>query len=140
MAIHHVLMCALELGRVVVFSTSGQTLVTVQVLPLPTHILTHIHIVHTHTMWQVRELAHLVNSGLEVITCGSYRRGKPTCGDVDILVTHSDGRSHRGVLPRLVQEGKDSGEDGRVTLWHCVPVSTLINNVSVCAALFTYKH
>ena len=58
----------------------------------------------------MRELAHLVNSGLEVITCGSYRRGKPTCGDVDILVTHSDGRSHKGVLPRLVQEGKDRGE------------------------------
>ena len=67
---------------------------------------------HAHTVWQVRELAQLVNSGLEVITCGSYRRGKPTCGDVDILVTHSDGRSHRGVLPRLVQEGKDSGEYG----------------------------
>ena len=59
---------------------------------------------------QVRELAHQINSGLEVITCGSYRRGKPTCGDVDILVTHSDGRSHRGVLPRLVEEGKESGE------------------------------
>ena len=66
-----------------------------------THVLIHI---------QVRELAHMINPGLEVITCGSYRRGKPTCGDVDILVTHGDGRSHRGVLPRLVQEGKESGE------------------------------
>ena len=53
---------------------------------------------------RVRELAHLVNSALEVITCSSYRHGKPTCGDVHILVTHSDGRSHRGV-----QEGNDSG-------------------------------
>lgn len=60
---------------------------------------------------QVRELAHQINSGLEVITCGSYRRGKPTCGDVDILVTHSDGRSHRGVLSQLVEEGKKTGED-----------------------------
>lgn len=60
---------------------------------------------------QVRELAHQINLGLEIITCGSYRRGKPTCGDVDILVTHSDGRSHRGVLPQLVEEGKKSGED-----------------------------
>lgn len=60
---------------------------------------------------QVRELAHQINLGLEVITCGSYRRGKSTCGDVDILVTHSDGRSHRGVLPQLVEEGERSGED-----------------------------
>ena len=60
----------------------------------------------------MRELAHLVCQGLEVVTCGSYRRGKPTCGDVDILVTHSDGRSHRGVLPRLLQEGRESGESG----------------------------
>jgi DNA polymerase lambda len=45
-----------------------------------------------------------------VVTCGSYRRGKLTCGDVDILVTHSDGRSHRGVLPKLIQEGRESGE------------------------------
>ena len=59
---------------------------------------------------QIIELAHLINPGLEVITCGSYRYGKPTCGNVDILVTHSDGRSNRGVLPRLVQEGKESGE------------------------------
>ena len=47
---------------------------------------------------------------MEVITCGSYRRGKPTCGDVDILVTHCDGRSHRGVLPQLVELGKEAGE------------------------------
>lgn len=58
----------------------------------------------------MRELAHLINSGLEVITCGSYRRGKPTCGDVDILITHSDGRSHRGVLPHLIKKGRESGK------------------------------
>jgi DNA polymerase lambda len=58
---------------------------------------------------QVRELAQQINPGLEVVTCGSYRRGKLTCGDVDILVTHSDGRSHRGVLPKLIQEGRESG-------------------------------
>ena len=92
------------------------------------HSLTHSHShsqphsPHTHhSLWlaavytlfcllQVRELAELINPGLEVVTCGSYRRGKPTCGDVDILVTHSDGRLHRGVLPQLVQGGRECGE------------------------------
>ena len=58
---------------------------------------------------QVRELAHSIDDGLEVVTCGSYRRGKPTCGDVDILVTHPDGRSHRGVFGQLLEKGRQEG-------------------------------
>ncbi len=27
---------------------------------------------------------------LHVVVCGSYRRGLPDCGDVDVLVTHPD--------------------------------------------------
>jgi DNA polymerase lambda len=57
----------------------------------------------------VRELAHSIDDGLEVVTCGSYRRGKPTCGDVDILVTHPDGRSHRGVFGQLLEKGRQEG-------------------------------
>lgn len=38
-----------------------------------------------------------IEPDLKVVTCGSYRRGKPTCGDVDILMSHPNGRSHQGV-------------------------------------------
>ena len=54
-------------------------------------------------------MAHSINDGLEVVTCGSYRRGKPTCGDVDILVTHPDGRSHKGVFTQMLEKGKEEG-------------------------------
>ena len=61
---------------------------------------------------QVRELAHTIDSSLEVMACGSYRRGKETCGDVDCLVTHPDGRSHRGVFAEILKRGQESGACG----------------------------
>ncbi|KAI5089927.1 DNA polymerase lambda, partial [Silurus meridionalis] len=57
----------------------------------------------------VREAAHSVNPGLLVVTCGSYRRGKPTCGDVDVLITHPDGQSHKGVFTKVLQILHQSG-------------------------------
>ncbi|KAL3631061.1 hypothetical protein CASFOL_024045 [Castilleja foliolosa] len=43
-----------------------------------------------------------------VIVCGgSYRRGKASCGDMDIVITHDDGKSHVGFLPKLVRRLKD---------------------------------
>ncbi|KAH0623811.1 hypothetical protein JD844_006950 [Phrynosoma platyrhinos] len=50
----------------------------------------------------VREAAQAIQPGLECIACGSFRRGKSTCGDVDVLVTHPDGHSHQGVFSRLL--------------------------------------
>jgi DNA polymerase lambda len=32
------------------------------------------------------------NDVYEAIACGSYRRGKPDCGDIDILITRKDGK------------------------------------------------
>ena len=58
---------------------------------------------------QVREVAHSIDPGLEVVTCGSYRRGRPMCGDVDLLITHPNGRSHRGVFSVLMQRCRDAG-------------------------------
>ncbi|KAF7689444.1 DNA polymerase lambda [Silurus meridionalis] len=57
----------------------------------------------------VRVAAHSVNPGLLVVTCGSYRRGKPTCGDVDVLITHPDGQSHKGVFTKVLQILHQSG-------------------------------
>lgn len=57
----------------------------------------------------VRESAQAFNPGLLCVACGSYRRGKATCGDVDVLVTHPDGRSHQGIFSRLLDSLRQRG-------------------------------
>ncbi|KAI4881944.1 hypothetical protein NFI96_017385, partial [Prochilodus magdalenae] len=57
----------------------------------------------------VKEAAHSVNPEMLVVACGSYRRGKPTCGDVDVLITHPDGASHKGVFSKVLHILHDSG-------------------------------
>jgi hypothetical protein len=36
--------------------------------------------------------------------CGSYRRGKAACGDLDILITHPDREALVGLLEALVNK------------------------------------
>ena len=31
---------------------------------------------------------------MQVVACGSYRRGKPICDDIAIVITHPDGDPH----------------------------------------------
>ena len=57
----------------------------------------------------VKNAALEINPGLEAFACGSYRRGKPTCGDVDVIVSHPDGKSHEGVITKLLDSLKSSG-------------------------------
>ena len=38
-----------------------------------------------------------------VQACGSYRRGKESCGDVDIIITRLDGHFERDLLVKLVK-------------------------------------
>ncbi|XP_048744218.2 DNA polymerase lambda-like isoform X2 [Ostrea edulis] len=57
----------------------------------------------------VRMAAESLVTGVIVQCCGSYRRGKATCGDVDILVTHPDGKSHRGLFSKLLSRLKETG-------------------------------
>ncbi|XP_004616395.2 DNA polymerase lambda isoform X3 [Sorex araneus] len=57
----------------------------------------------------VRESAQALSPGLLCVACGSYRRGKASCGDVDVLVTHPDGRSHQGILSRLLESLRQQG-------------------------------
>lgn len=46
----------------------------------------------------------IYGANVKVQACGSYRRGKPTCGDVDILVTRTDDKPVKGMLePILVK-------------------------------------
>ncbi|XP_025736689.1 DNA polymerase lambda isoform X2 [Callorhinus ursinus] len=57
----------------------------------------------------VREAAQVFNPGLLCVACGSYRRGKATCGDVDVLLTHPDGRSHQGIFSPLLDSLRHQG-------------------------------
>ncbi|KAI5121470.1 hypothetical protein M0805_003927 [Coniferiporia weirii] len=53
-----------------------------------------------------KTIALEIDPRLFIEIMGSYRRGRETCGDVDILMTRptDDGRTHRGVLRRLLKE------------------------------------
>uniref|UniRef100_K9J1X8 DNA polymerase n=1 Tax=Desmodus rotundus TaxID=9430 RepID=K9J1X8_DESRO len=57
----------------------------------------------------VRGSAQGLNPGLLCVACGSYRRGKVTCGDVDVLLTHPDGHSHQGIFSRLLDSLRQQG-------------------------------
>uniref|UniRef100_A0A3B5LZU4 DNA polymerase n=1 Tax=Xiphophorus couchianus TaxID=32473 RepID=A0A3B5LZU4_9TELE len=50
----------------------------------------------------VSDAAHAVDAALVAMACGSYRRGKATCGDVDVLISHPDGKSHKGVFSKNI--------------------------------------
>ncbi|XP_077461931.1 DNA polymerase lambda isoform X2 [Stigmatopora argus] len=57
----------------------------------------------------VRHAVQAIDPGLVAIACGSYRRGKSTCGDVDVLISHPDGKSHKGVFSKVLQSLHDTG-------------------------------
>ncbi|XP_068177990.1 DNA polymerase lambda isoform X1 [Antennarius striatus] len=57
----------------------------------------------------VRDAVKAINPHLLAIACGSFRRGKTTCGDVDVLISHPDGKSHKGVFSKVLQSLHDSG-------------------------------
>lgn len=46
---------------------------------------------------------------LMVTPCGSYRRGRPLVGDVDILMTFEDGSDYQGVLEQIVVQLEAEG-------------------------------
>lgn len=45
-------------------------------------------------------------------TCGSYRRLKPSCGDIDMLITFKDGKRHlhERILAPLIDKLKEIGK------------------------------
>lgn len=59
---------------------------------------------------QVRNAVKAIDPQLVAMACGSFRRGKATCGDVDVLISHPDGKSHKGVFSKVLQSLHDSGE------------------------------
>ncbi|KAF5182545.1 Dna polymerase lambda [Thalictrum thalictroides] len=55
----------------------------------------------------LQKAAEAILPGVSVLCGGSFRRGKATCGDMDIIITHPDGESHKGFLARYVKHLKD---------------------------------
>ncbi|KAM3194025.1 hypothetical protein ACQJBY_070589 [Aegilops geniculata] len=55
----------------------------------------------------LQEVGKDILPGVTIVCGGSYRRGKSSCGDMDIVITHDDGKSHVGFLPKFVQRLKD---------------------------------
>jgi len=39
---------------------------------------------------------------LSIIAAGSYRRGRPLCGDIDVLITRTDGQDIKGLNEKIV--------------------------------------
>ncbi|XP_055353793.1 DNA polymerase lambda-like isoform X2 [Paramacrobiotus metropolitanus] len=65
---------------------------------------------------EVEEIFHVVKivtdsieKGFIFEVCGSYRRGRDLCGDVDILMTHPDGHSHETILKPLLDKLHQKG-------------------------------
>jgi len=46
---------------------------------------------------------------VEAVVCGSYRRKKPTCGDMDVLITRKDDGKIDGILDSLLDNLKKIG-------------------------------
>jgi len=42
--------------------------------------------------------AHKIDPGLEIMICGSYRRGKKTSGDIDVLMYHTDVKTSKQII------------------------------------------
>ncbi|MCO5578785.1 hypothetical protein L7F22_032631 [Adiantum nelumboides] len=57
----------------------------------------------------VQNIGESLCPGIWISVAGSYRRGNATCGDIDFLVTHPDGYSHRGFLIKLVEKLRSDG-------------------------------
>jgi DNA polymerase lambda len=39
---------------------------------------------------------------LSIEACGSFRRGRSTCGDIDVLITYTDGTNIKGLCEKIV--------------------------------------
>ena len=88
----------------------------------------------------VREAAASFRTGLLIQTCGSYRRGKDTCGDCDILITHRDGVSHEHLLFPLVDKLKQSGKGVLIEFGGFVTLSSKVSFVMIlCLRISTVK-
>ncbi|KAI0325262.1 hypothetical protein GY45DRAFT_1330494 [Cubamyces sp. BRFM 1775] len=69
---------------------------------------------------KIKAIALQIDPKLFIEIMGSFRRGKADCGDIDVLITRptDDGKTHQGVLRRLLRE---LHQEGIVTEDLCLP-------------------
>lgn len=60
---------------------------------------------------EIRAIALCLDPKLFVEIMGSYRRGKSTCGDIDVMISRSpdDGKTHAGIVPKLLSALRSAG-------------------------------
>lgn len=63
----------------------------------------------TEILETVRSAALEIQTGLEVTACGSYRRGKKTCGDLDVLITHPNEDALEGLFDKILSSLRKTG-------------------------------
>ena len=56
---------------------------------------------------QIRNHAEELSPGVLLVVCGSYRRGRAFCGDIDVLVSHANDKEHEGFLFSLLKKLKE---------------------------------
>ncbi|VDB90035.1 unnamed protein product [Peniophora sp. CBMAI 1063] len=54
----------------------------------------------------IKRIVWRIDSQIVIEIMGSYRRGKETCGDIDVFITRpkDDGWTHAGILPRVFEK------------------------------------
>ncbi|KAH8671992.1 hypothetical protein BGZ60DRAFT_374299 [Tricladium varicosporioides] len=50
----------------------------------------------------ILEIANEIRPGYQMVICGGYRKGKPDCGDVDVVLSHPDEEATEGFLRPLL--------------------------------------
>jgi DNA polymerase/3'-5' exonuclease PolX len=58
----------------------------------------------------VQQITSTIKGGFIFQICGSYRRGRDLCGDVDLLMTHPDGHSNETILKPLLERLHDMSQ------------------------------
>lgn len=61
-------------------------------------------------MFKVDAAAKEVDATLTTMLCGSYRRGKLSCGDVDVVVIRGDHLKSKDVLTSILNKLKESSK------------------------------
>lgn len=59
--------------------------------------------------FKVSSAAQSIEPLLSSTLVGSYRRGKDTCGDIDVMITKPDHLISKDILSQLLKSLKDSG-------------------------------
>ncbi|KAH6668799.1 hypothetical protein B0J14DRAFT_150806 [Halenospora varia] len=55
----------------------------------------------------VLKIANDIRPGYQMVICGGYRKGKPDCGDVDVVLSHPDEEATEGFLRPLLDVLED---------------------------------